>query len=157
MTNWNQRITKAREDRHMTKADLARACKVAPPTVTEWESGGIKELTADKMLKICDALHIDPWWLVLGTGNFKSSITEDKTPLSNEARKLILWVERVDALGDPARKFFTHINAALQVAGVITQAQNLTVDAEALAKAEQALTTHIEKPGSKERATRHKQ
>lgn len=157
MTNWNQRITQARTDRQMSKADLARRCGVSAPTVTDWESGGIKTLEAGNLLKICDVLRIDPWWLVLGKGNFKASITEDKVPLSNEARKLTLWVERVDALGDPARKFFTHINAALQVAGVITQAQNPPVDAEALAEAKQALTTHIEKSGSKERATRNKQ
>jgi transcriptional regulator with XRE-family HTH domain len=160
MTNWNQRITEARTDRQMTKADLARACKVSPPTVTDWESGGIKELTADKMLKICDALRVDPWWLVLGKGNFKPSIIEDKTPLSNEARKLISWVERVDGLGGQAPKLFTHINAALQVAGAITQAQNSPVDeAEALAGAKQALTSHIEHSEGKQRhaTTKHKQ
>ena len=153
MTNWNQRITKAREDRRMTKADLARACEVAGATVTGWESGEIKELTAVKMLKICDALKVDPWWLVLGKGNFKSSITEDKTPLSGEARKLISWVERVDGLGDPSRKLFAHINGALQVAGTLTQAQNSPGDAE-MAGAEEALTSHIAQSEGKERAAR---
>jgi transcriptional regulator with XRE-family HTH domain len=150
MTNWNQRITKAREDRHMTKAEFARACEVKPPTVTGWESGDIKELTALKMLKICDVLHIDPWWLVLGKGNFKSSITEEKTVLSTEAKKLISWIERVDALGDPARKFFGFIYAALQVAGILTQAQNPPGDA-AMAGAEGELTSHIENSGGSER------
>jgi transcriptional regulator with XRE-family HTH domain len=141
----------------MSKAEFARQCGVSPPTVSDWESGGIKNLEAPNLLKICEVLRVDPWWLVLGKGNFKASITEDKTPLSNEAQKLTLWVERVDALGDPARKLFVHINAALQVAGAITQAQNPTVDAGTLAAAKEALTTHIEKSGSKERATRHKQ
>jgi transcriptional regulator with XRE-family HTH domain len=157
MTNWNRRITEARDDRRMTKAEFARACEVAPPTVTAWESGDIKELTAGKLLKICDVLRIDPWWLVLGKGNFKASITEDKPALSSEARKMISWVERVDALGGQAPKLFAHINAALQVAGAITQAQNLVVDAESLAGAKQDLAAHIEKSGSRERATRNKQ
>lgn len=144
----------------MTKAEFARRCEVKPPTVTGWESGDIKELTAGKLLKICDVLSVDPWWLVLGKGNFNPSITEEKTPLSNEARKLISWVERVDALSGQAPKLFTHINAALQVAGAITQAQNSPVDeAEALARAKQALTSHIEHSEGKQRhaTTKHKQ
>lgn len=153
MANWNQRITEARTARHMTKADLARACNVSSPTVTEWESGGIKELTAVKALKICEELHVDPWWLVFGIDKGKAPITADKSPLSNEARKLISWVERVDALGDPARKFFTYIHAALQVAGALTQAQNSPRDAD-MAKAEKELISHTEQSGGKERATR---
>lgn len=142
----------------MSKADLARACKVSSPTVTEWESGGIKNLDAANMLNICRILRLDPWWLVFGMDNGKSPITEDKSPLSNEALKLISWVERVDALGDPARKFFGYIDAALQVAGTLTQAQNSSVDADAMATARKALTTHIEQSGGKERApARHKQ
>jgi hypothetical protein len=69
-----------------------------------------------------------------------------------------MWVERVDGLGDPAPKLFAHINAALQVAGALTQAQNKPVDAEAMAGAKEALTSHIEHSEGKQRATpKHKQ
>lgn len=154
MTNWNQRIAEARTARGMTKAELARACKVAPPTVTDWENGGIKTLESSNMLKICEVLRIDPWWLVLGKGNFKAPNREAKPPLSNEALRLISWIERVDALGDPARKFFLHMHALLQVAGILTQAQNLPTDeAAALAGAKQNLTSVIENSEGKQRAT----
>lgn len=156
MTNWNQRITEAREARGMSKADLMRACGVSAPTVTGWESGEIKTLEAGNLLKICDALRVDPWWLILGKGKFSAPNTAEKMPLSNEAQKLILWVERLDGLGEDARKFFLHLNAALRVAGVLTQAQNSLPEADALAGAKEALTSDLEKFGGKERATTRK-
>lgn len=156
MTNWNQRITEAREARGMTKADLMRACGVSAPTVSGWESGEIKSLEAGNLLKICDALRVDPWWLILGKGKFSAPNTEEKSPLSNEARKLILWVERVDGLGEAARKFFLHIHAALQVAGILTQEQNSPTEADALGAAKAALSSDLEKFGGKERATTRK-
>lgn len=153
MTTWNERITQARTARHMSKADLARACKVAGPTVTEWESGGIKELTAAKALTICEELGVDPWWLVFGIDNNKAPITKVKSPLSHEASKLIMWVERADGLGDPARKLFGHIYQLVQVAGSITQAQNSPQDTE-LAEAETAVTSYIAHSEGKNRANR---
>lgn len=140
----------------MKKSELARACKVAPPTVTDWESGAIKTLEAENMLRICDALGIDPWWLVLGKGNFDPPITRGKPPLSNEAKKLVLWVERVDGLGEPASKFFLHIHAALQVAGAFTQVQNSSQDAD-LERAAADLPSLIGQPGGKERAPKKHQ
>lgn len=137
----------------MSKADLARACKVSSPTVTDWENGNIKNLDAANMLTICNVLRIDPYWLVFGMDKSKAPITDPKSPLSNEASKLISWVTRVDGLGGLAPKLFAHINAALQVAGGLTQEQNSLRD-EDLAAAEEDLISHIEKPQGKERATR---
>jgi transcriptional regulator with XRE-family HTH domain len=155
MKTWNERITEAREARQLTKAELARACEVAGATVTGWESGDIKELTALKALKICEALRVDPWWLVLGKGKFNAPNTEEKRPLTQEASKLILWVERVDGLGDPARKLFLHLNAALHVAGTLTQAQNPSPKgADIVAGAGEKLASFIDQSGGKESATR---
>lgn len=156
MTTWNARITEAREAKKMTKADLARACKVAPPTISDWESGAIKTLEAPNLLKICDALHVDPWWLLLGTDNGKAPITEEKTPLSREAKNLILWVERTDGLGDPARKLFGHFYQMMQVAHTIYQAQNPPTDAD-LDWAYSELTSEIaQTEGKKRAAIKHK-
>jgi transcriptional regulator with XRE-family HTH domain len=134
----------------MSKAELARACKVSSPTVTEWESGGIKELTASKALTICEELDVDPWWLVFGKDSRKPAITRVKAPLSHEASKLILWIERLDRLGGQAPKLFGHIYQLMQVAGSFRQAQNPPVDAD-LANAESELATHIAHAEGKER------
>jgi transcriptional regulator with XRE-family HTH domain len=137
----------------MSKAELARACDVSGPTVTDWENGNIKNLDASNMLTICKVLRIDPYWLVFGIDKSKAPITDLKDSLSHEASKLISWVERVDRLGGLAPKLLSHINAALQVAGALTQAQNSPRD-EDLAGAEEDLTSHIEKSEGKERAHR---
>lgn len=153
MTNWNHRLTEAREKRGITKAALARDCKVSGPTVTDWESGAIKNLEATSLLKICDVLGIDPWWLVLGKDKGKSGITEGKRPLSNEAKKLVLWIERIDGLGDPAPKIFSHIVSVLQIADSLRQAQHTDVVRE-LEEHEQLLAPHIEKTRAEKHASR---
>ncbi|SIO58320.1 helix-turn-helix domain-containing protein [Paraburkholderia phenazinium] len=153
MNTWNSRITEARTARRINQRELARLCGVSAPTVSDWESGRIKTLEAENMLKICTVLKVDPFWLVLGPPNGKAPIIEEKSPLSDEAVRLISWVERVDGLGGQARKLFGHIGAALQVAGSLTQAQNSIRDAE-MASAEADLTSHIESTEGKERANR---
>lgn len=137
----------------MKPAELARLCGVSAPTVSNWESGGIKTLEASNMLKICEVLQVDPWWLVLGLPNGKAPITEVNSPLSNEAFRLVSWIERVDGLGDPARKLFGYIYAALQVAGTLTQAQNSQRDAD-MADVESSMTSHIAHTEGKERANK---
>lgn len=156
MTNWNARVTEARQKRGLTKAALARECGVSGPTVTDWESGAIKSLEAANLLKICDVLGVDPWWLVLGKDKGKAPITDQKTPLSNEARRLISWVERADALGDPARKIFGHVMSMLHIASTITPAQNPPEETELRTDAA-ALESFIVQSGGNNRAVkRHK-
>jgi DNA-binding Xre family transcriptional regulator len=155
MKTWNERITEAREARQLTKAEFARACQVKAPTVTGWESGDIKTLEAGNLLKICDALHVEPKWLLLGKGKFDVPNTEVKPPLSHEASNLISWIERVDGLGGPSRKFFHHIGAALQVAVTLTQAQNSPPKgADIVAGAGEKLASFIDQSGGKESAAR---
>lgn len=36
--------------------------------MTDWENGNIKELTAANLLRLCEVLLCDPWWLVDGSG-----------------------------------------------------------------------------------------
>lgn len=53
-----------------------------------------------------------------------SSNKGQNTPLSGQARKLVEWVERIDGLGDPARKIFTQMASILQVAETLSAPQN---------------------------------
>ena len=68
MENWNERLTKARLARGLNKSELARGVGVSNPTVTDWESGEIKKLEAENLLKICELLCISTRWLMLGRG-----------------------------------------------------------------------------------------
>jgi DNA-binding Xre family transcriptional regulator len=150
MANWNQRLAQVCMERAITKTELARMCKVSVPTASDWMSGKIKNLEGTNLLAICDALSIDPWWLVLGIHKDKSPITKPKPPLSNEAKKLVSWVERIDGLGDPALKILGHIVAALQLADNVRQAHHKDVARE-LEEHERILAPHITPEG----ATKH--
>lgn len=50
-------ITVFREKKGMTKADLARACGVSKPTVTNWENGR-NSLDADMLFKVASILDV---------------------------------------------------------------------------------------------------
>jgi len=50
-------ITVFREKKGMTKADLARACGVSKPTVTNWENGR-NSLDADMLFKVAGILDV---------------------------------------------------------------------------------------------------
>jgi transcriptional regulator with XRE-family HTH domain len=153
MTTWNQRLAEVCETRKITKTELARLCGVSVPTASDWMSGRIKNLEAANLLKICDVLGLDPWFVVLGKPKNKASITEEKRPLTNEAKKLVSWVERMDGLGDPALKILSHIASALAVADSIRQAQHADVVSQ-LEEQQGLVASHAEMKGAEKHASR---
>jgi transcriptional regulator with XRE-family HTH domain len=153
MTTWNHRLADLCAAKNIGPTELSRLCKVSVPTASGWLKGNIKTLEAPSLLKICDVFGLDPWWLVLGIDKGKAPITEEKTPLSSEARRLIMWVERTDGLGDPSRILFGHLYKIMQIAGTITQVQNSSQD-EQLAEAASALPSYIAQSEGKNRATK---
>lgn len=151
MTNWNQRLAETCESKNLNATELANRVKVSVPTASDWLKGKIKNLEAQNLLKICDVLGLDPWWLVLGIHKGKAPITEVKPPLSNEAKKLVSWVEHADSLGGPSLKILSHIMAALQIAENVKQAQHAEVVRE-LEEHERLLTPHTELKGADKHA-----
>lgn len=151
--NWHTRITEAREAKGLSKAQLARDCGVSSPTVTDWESGKIKNLDAANMLRICKILGVDPNWLVFGIP--KSPKRNEFSALSNEAQNLIKWVIQLDALGDPALKTFELHAALLQVAHDLMQEHHLDVVRE-LEMHEQILAPHSQTPGARHATDKRK-
>jgi transcriptional regulator with XRE-family HTH domain len=69
MDTWNKRITIARKAKDWTKSKFANEVGVSNPTVSDWESGEIKKLEGENLLKICEVLQISPRWLQFGEGN----------------------------------------------------------------------------------------
>lgn len=67
--NWNKRLKAARERRGMTKSDFAKAVGVSAPTVTDWESGEIKKIDGENLLRACRVLATDPSWIMFGEEN----------------------------------------------------------------------------------------
>lgn len=52
-----------------TQADLARACKVKAPSVTDWFSGKTKSLKADSLRLAASFLGVNRDWLQTGLGD----------------------------------------------------------------------------------------
>lgn len=63
---WNDRLNWALKERHMSKAELARACGVERASITDWTNGKTKDPKLVPFFKACDALQIRPRWLALG-------------------------------------------------------------------------------------------
>lgn len=51
-----------------SKADLARACKVRPPSVSEWFSGESKSMRSDALLRAAEFFGVNALWLATGEG-----------------------------------------------------------------------------------------
>lgn len=72
METWNERLAKAIEDAQISKNSLAERIGVTLPTLLAWVGAGhikpTKKLEADKLYKLCDALHVSPEWLLFGIG-----------------------------------------------------------------------------------------
>ena len=54
--------------RQCKAADLARACGVKPPSVSNWLSGKTKELKGETLLRAAAFLEVNPEWLAYGSG-----------------------------------------------------------------------------------------
>lgn len=67
MSEWGERIKQRREGLGMSKAKLARACRVSGATVNDWENGDIKAINGENLLRAADALRCTPYWLMTGT------------------------------------------------------------------------------------------
>lgn len=66
--SWNERLTTARKAMGLTMADLASKLELSGGAISQWESGGIAMLDADKMMRACVVLNISPTWLMFGDG-----------------------------------------------------------------------------------------
>ena len=57
-------------------ADLARACGVKPPSVSDWLSGKTKKMEGANLLAAAEFLDVNYWWLAAGQGPMRSDEAE---------------------------------------------------------------------------------
>lgn len=68
----------------VTAADLARACQVKPPSVSNWLSGKTKTLKGESLTRAARKLGVSPAWLGLGDGPMKPTrATPAEQPSAN--------------------------------------------------------------------------
>lgn len=67
-TSLARRLELCLEATGRTKAELARACKVKPSSVSEWFSGESKSLRGTSALRAAEFFGVNALWLALGEG-----------------------------------------------------------------------------------------
>jgi hypothetical protein len=78
----------------------------------------------------------------------KDSISGAISPLSDEAKSLILCVERLDALGELSRKTFAYHTGLLQVSAAAAELQTTSARAQMLEQIERTLSPRFDIPGN---------
>ncbi|MCX8018395.1 MAG: helix-turn-helix domain-containing protein, partial [Rhodocyclaceae bacterium] len=63
-----QRILMRLQQTGKTRAGLARACGVKPPSVSDWLNGRTKRLEGAHLLRAAAFLEVNPEWLATGSG-----------------------------------------------------------------------------------------
>jgi transcriptional regulator with XRE-family HTH domain len=66
MPTMADRIRSLREARGMTQTALAQVVGVTRAAVSQWESGLVANIKLQTFLKLCEALHTDPQYLIFG-------------------------------------------------------------------------------------------
>lgn len=64
---WNERLKLAREKRGLNKSQMSRLVGVSSATTTDWESGSIKMIDGEHLVKVASVLKVTPEWLIGGT------------------------------------------------------------------------------------------
>lgn len=102
----------------------------------------------DVARRIEQAFEKEEGWLDHEWGG-KTAIKGDITPLSDEAKSLILCVERLDGLGPIARKAFVYHTGLLLLSSASAELQTGSVRLQMLSELEQHLgSTQTESPGA---------
>ncbi|WP_129112317.1 hypothetical protein [Burkholderia pseudomallei] len=76
MNTWNSRLAFAISESEYTPNSFATAVGVAAPTVAAWiGAGNIKpaeHIKSEHMLRACDLLRINPYWLIFNQGAMRA-------------------------------------------------------------------------------------
>ncbi len=109
--NLAERLRKALTERpEITQADLARACAIKPPSVSDWLNGKTKRLSGSNLLAAARLLGVRPDWLATGKGQMRADAASaggaDATP-SEDDFDLVPQLDLSAACGDG--KFAEHV------------------------------------------------
>lgn len=102
MSNLADRVKERMAAVGVGPADLARAAKVKPPSVSNWISGRTKQIKGENLLLAAAVLQCSPRWLATGMGS--PAVTADEArdqtvryiadPLIEEATELLRSLDR---------------------------------------------------------------
>lgn len=85
MTTLSERMKEALEGSGASPADLARACQVKPPSVSNWLSGETKSLKASTAIRAAEFLGVSQLWLTEGRGpKLPAAVGRQSAPQARE-------------------------------------------------------------------------
>ena len=65
---WGQRLKQARYEAGLSQLDIARRGGVTRGLIPQWENGAVANPNTQSFLLICDALSVDPFFILFGVG-----------------------------------------------------------------------------------------
>lgn len=88
MSSWGERIRDRRTELGLSIAQLARACKLSPPSVHDWESGKTKMIDGANLIAVAHALQVSPEWLMTGRPNSAAGSASQPTRLDADVLRI---------------------------------------------------------------------
>lgn len=96
LTSLGHRIQSSRKAARMTQQELGDRVGVGKSSVSQWESGFVKELSGTNLVKTAQALGVDPIWLATGKG--EKFTQNSKDPLHERINNALDHIKRsIDA------------------------------------------------------------
>ncbi|UJS26255.1 helix-turn-helix domain-containing protein [Thiothrix winogradskyi] len=74
------RIKKARIAANLKKIEISRRVGVSAPTVSDWESGKIKSIEGENLMRLSRVLGVSPEWLLTGRDGGNLAPLEHPSP-----------------------------------------------------------------------------
>lgn len=127
MKTWHERLREAFEEmlqyKKMTKKALADLLGVKPSSVSDWFTATTKEISGENLLRLCDALEIEPHWLMFGKPQKKP---EQKAGGMEERDRACITKQEGDLLeifrttNENGKKFILAAARGIQVGNPVT-------------------------------------
>lgn len=89
MNTVGERLSFALELRQVKPAELARKVGVSKSAISQICSGKTKNFNAETAMNICNALNINPFWLILGKGKPEIGENSEMSPEAKIVAELV--------------------------------------------------------------------
>lgn len=70
--SWSDRLVYAFGRSKLNRTQFGKMVGVSAPTVHDWMHGKIKMIAGDHLMRVCQVLRINPFWLITGQGEMMS-------------------------------------------------------------------------------------
>ena len=105
----SDRLNQLIKEKAIKKSDLADATRSPRATVSDWTSGKIKALSADKLLLVCKFFNVNPEWVANGRGPMYKAHSNVTSSDKKLRKVMVLSYEQAAVFGDKDVNYPTDI------------------------------------------------